>query len=290
MHRQVTKLIDRQASWATPLADWAQPLLETLFHEGGRRPYKDLLNGTWLGHPLHPVLTDVPTGAMTLAVLFDATGRDGAADIAVATGVAGMVASAATGAADAVDAYDRPRTLATVHATLMIASATAYSASLLLRLGPGVGRPLARMLGYAGYGAMAAGAYVAGELVYKAGNQVDRHAWEPTSSKWRSLDVTEVPAGTLVKGKAGNDSVLLYRELDGDPVSAFSSVCAHAGGPLDKGKIIDGCVECPWHQSRYDLRTGHVRQGPAVFDQPRYEVRETSEGGLEARRMPPSAV
>jgi nitrite reductase/ring-hydroxylating ferredoxin subunit len=201
-----------------------------------------------------------------------------------------MVASAATGAADAVDAYDRPRTLATVHATLMIASATAYSASLLLRLGPRAGRPIARMLGYAGYGVMTAGAYVAGELVYKAGNQVDRHAFEPTSSKWRALDVSDVPSGTLVKGKAGNDSILLYRKLDGDPITAFSSVCAHAGGPLDKGKIVDGCVECPWHQSRYDLKTGHVRQGPAVYDQPRFEVRATPGGGLEARRMPLSGA
>jgi nitrite reductase/ring-hydroxylating ferredoxin subunit len=62
-------------------------------------------------------------------------------------------------------------------------------------------------------------------------------------------------------------------------------VCAHAGGPLDKGALVDGCVECPWHGSRFRLADGQLRRGPAVYDQPAFEVRETAEGGLEARRV-----
>ena len=65
-------------------------------------------------------------------------------------------------------------------------------------------RPMARLLSFAGYGAMAAGAYVGGELVFRQGNQVDRHAFDSHSTKWKALDVTEVPAGTLVKAKAGD--------------------------------------------------------------------------------------
>lgn len=286
MHRDVAALIDRQERWAGPLGEQAQGILARLLHEGGRRPIKDVLNGTWLGHPVHPAVTDVPVGAMTLAALFDLTGRDSAADAAVAVGIAGMVASAATGASDAVDAYGRVRTHATVHATLMSASATVYLLSGLLRLGPRVLRPLARLLGYAGYGVMTAGAYVGGDLTYGIGSQVDRHAFEATGAKWRSLDVSDVPAGTLVKAKAGSDAIVLYRAADGAPISAFHAVCSHMGGPLDKGTIVDGCVECPWHQSRFDLGSGQVRQGPAVYDQPRFEVRETAEHGLEARRMP----
>lgn len=286
MHRAVEALIDRQEAWAAPLADQVQPILARLLHDDGRRSIKDLLNGTWFGHPVHPALTDVPTGAMTLAVVFDATGSEKAADAAIAVGIAGMVASATTGAADAVDAYGRSRTYATVHATLMVGSLSAYLLSFLLRLGPRFGRPLARLLAYSGYAAMTAGAYVGGDLVYRAGNQVDRHAFDATSTKWRALDVGEVPPSTLVKAKAGSDTLVLYRELDGDPISAFHAVCSHQGGPLDKGTIVDGCVECPWHQSRFELETGKVRQGPAVYDQPRFEVRATPEGGLEARRVP----
>ena len=61
-------------------------------------------------------------------------------------------------------------------------------------------------------------------------------------------------------------------------------MCAHAGGPLDKGTLVDGCVECPWHGSRFRLADGHVARGPAVYDQPVFEVRAKEEGGLEARR------
>lgn len=282
MHRQIAALIDRQTAWADPLADKAQPVLERLLNE--RRPLKDLLNGTWLGHPVHPMITDVPTGAMTVAVLLDVAGQDGAARIAIATGVAGMTASAVTGAADAVDTYGTPRSHATVHATLMIGSLSAYALSLLLRLGPRAGRRLARRLALAGYGSLMAGGYVGGDLVFRSGRQVDRHAFDSASSKWRPVDVTEVPPGKLVKAKAGPDALVLYRAAEGDPVVALHAACAHEGGPLDKGAIADGCVECPWHRSRFELATGRVRQGPAVYDQPRFEVRETAEGGLEARR------
>jgi nitrite reductase/ring-hydroxylating ferredoxin subunit len=283
MHRQIGRVIDQQASWAKPLGERAQELLAAVFADG-RRPVKNFLNGTWLGHPVHPAVTDVPVGAMTVAALLDATGQDSAADLAVATGLAGMAASAASGAADAVDAYGEPQVYATVHATLMVTSFTAYAGSMLLRLGPRAGRPLARLLSFAGYGALTAGAYIGGDLTYRMGNQVDRHAFDPHGTKWKALDVTEVPPQTLVKAKAGNDTLVLYRADAGGPISALHSVCAHQGGPLDKGSIVDGCVECPWHQSRFRLTDGHVMQGPSVYDQPRFDVRVTPDGGLEARR------
>jgi nitrite reductase/ring-hydroxylating ferredoxin subunit/uncharacterized membrane protein len=282
MHRQIGRVIDQQASWAKPLGDSAQELLKTAFE--GTRPLKDLLNGTWLGHPVHPVVTDVPVGAMTVAAVLDLAGQDQAADIAVLTGLASMAASAATGAADAVDTYGKPQVYATVHATLMVSAFTAYAGSAVLRLGPRGLRPVARLLSFAGYGAMAAGAYVGGDLTYRLGNQVDRHAFDSHSTKWKALDVTEVPAGTLVKAKAGTDTLVLYRATDADPISALSSVCAHEGGPLDKGEIVDGCVQCPWHGSQFRLDDGHVARGPAVYDQPVFEVRATADGGLEARR------
>jgi nitrite reductase/ring-hydroxylating ferredoxin subunit/uncharacterized membrane protein len=282
MHRQIGRVIDQQATWAKPLGEGAQELLKDVFE--ATRPLKDVLNGRWLGHPLHPVVTDVPVGAMTVAAVLDVTGQDTAADIAVLTGLASMAASAATGAADAVDTYGKPQVYATVHATLMVSAFTAYAGSAVLRLGPRALRPMARLLSFAGYGAMAAGAYVGGELVFRQGNQVDRHAFDSHSTKWKALDVTEVPAGTLVKAKAGADTLVLYRATDGDPISALSSVCAHEGGPLDKGEIVGGCVQCPWHGSQFNLADGHVARGPAVYDQPVFEVRETADGGLEARR------
>lgn len=279
MHRQILRLIDEQGSWAKPTGEYVQGWLNRLFERS--RETKDLLNGVWLGHPVHPMVTDVPVGAMTTAALLDLTGQGRAADLAVATGVAGMALSAATGAADAVDTYGDEQVHATVHATLMVSSLTAYLTSLWLRLARPRARPLAVLLGLVGYGAMAAGAYIGGDVVYRDGNMVDRHAWRTGGTKWRALDVADVPEAQLTKAMLGKEPLVLLRA--GDAVQALHATCAHAGGPLDEGSLVDGCVQCPWHGSRFRLADGHVVRGPAVYDQPAYEVRRTESGGWEAR-------
>ena len=70
----------------------------------------------------------------------------------------------------------------------------------------------------------------------------------------------------------------------GDAILALHDVCAHAGGPLNEGRLVDGEIECPWHYSRYRMTDGGVTQGPSVYDQPAYEVRAREGGGWEARR------
>jgi nitrite reductase/ring-hydroxylating ferredoxin subunit len=67
-------------------------------------------------------------------------------------------------------------------------------------------------------------------------------------------------------------------------VHAIHATCAHAGGPLAQGTVVDGCIECPWHGSRFQLTDGHVRRGPALYDQPSYEIRAAEGGGYEVRR------
>ena len=109
---------------------------------------------------------------------------------------------------------------------------------------------------------------------------MDRHAFDASGKKWKALDVTEIPEGRLVKAMRGSEPLVVHR--DGEVIRAIHARCAHAGGPLDKGTLVDGCVECPWHHSRFRLADGHVTQGPAVYDQPAYEVRAV-EGGFEAR-------
>jgi len=279
MHREIRRLIDSQGPWAQPVGDYAQKVIASAFARTG--PAKDILNGTWLGHPLHPVLTDVPVGAFTTAVLLDVAGERRAADLAVATGVAGMVASAVSGAADAVDTFGDEQLHATVHATVMVSSLAAYLASLWLRLTRPAARPLAILLGLVGYAGVAAGAYVGGEVVFRDGNMVDRHAWRSAGTAWKPLDVSDVPEGRLTKAAAGKETLVLLRT--GDTIHAIHATCAHAGGPLDRGTLEDGCVTCPWHGSQFRLADGHVVGGPAVYDQPAYEVRRTEAGGLEAR-------
>jgi nitrite reductase/ring-hydroxylating ferredoxin subunit len=83
--------------------------------------------------------------------------------------------------------------------------------------------------------------------------------------------------------RAGINDLVVVRM--GDRIHAMHSVCAHAGGPLNEGRIVDGCVECPWHYSRFRLTDGLAQRGPTVYDQPAYEVRSAEAGGYEVRRL-----
>ena len=286
MARFLTRLIDAQAFWARPFGDFNQRWLSALF----RRMWtiKDLLHGRWLGHPLHAASTDLPIGVLTLVIVFDVLGQPGAADIALIAGIVLMLFSALSGAADYSDTDGTARLRATVHATLMVVALVVYAVSLSIRLGSPEGRTLPIVLSVAGYLLLTAGAYVGGDVAYVLGNMVSRHAFRGAGTKWVALDLggaADIPQGQLVKAKAGATSIVLVRT--GDTILALHETCAHAGGPLAEGKLLDGVVECPWHGSRFRLADGHAMRAPTVYDQPRYEVRRAESGaGWEARRAP----
>src|SRR5947209_17369997 len=105
----VQSLVDRQ-EWLNGLGDAIQPLVRNAFSSGGEAGHqvKDLLNGVWLGHPLHPMLTDVPVGAWTITELLDLLsasrggdqGLDTAADISLVAGILAALGAAVTGITD----------------------------------------------------------------------------------------------------------------------------------------------------------------------------------------------
>jgi nitrite reductase/ring-hydroxylating ferredoxin subunit/uncharacterized membrane protein len=284
MARFLTRLIDAQAFWARPFGDFNQRWLSALFHR--MWTIKDLLHGRWLGHPFHAASTDLPIGVLTLVVVFDVLGQPGAADVALIAGILLMLLSALSGAADYSDTDGTARLRATVHATLMVVALVVYVVSLAMRLGSPEVRTLPIVLSVVGYLLLLAGAYVGGEVAYALGNMVNRHAFRASGTKWVALDLgdaRDIPEGALFKAKAGANNLVIVRT--GDTILALHETCAHAGGPLAEGKIVDGQVECPWHGSRYRLTDGHATRGPTVYDQPRYEVRRAESGrGWEARR------
>ena len=111
--RLVTRLVDAQAAWARPFGDFNHRWLSALFRP--IRPVKDFLNGTWLGHPVHAAITDVPIGALTVALVLDILGQPVGADVALLIGVLSMVAAAVVGLADYTDTDGTARMRATVH-------------------------------------------------------------------------------------------------------------------------------------------------------------------------------
>jgi nitrite reductase/ring-hydroxylating ferredoxin subunit/uncharacterized membrane protein len=275
-----------QDAWARPLGDFNHRWLSALFRP--IRPIRDLLSGVWLGHPLHAAATDVPSGTVLLVVVLDVLDLRAAADVALVVTILFMAAAAVTGAADYVDTDGGARARATLHSTLMVVALVVLAASLLLRAGNPTDRSLAIALSFIGALIVTAGAYVGGDVVYVFGNMVSRHAFRGAGTKWIKLDTGDLadlatlPESRPAKARAGSNDLVLVRM--GESVHALHAVCAHAGGPLAQGTVVDGCIECPWHGSRFRLADGHVMRGPAVYDQPAYEIRPAEAGGYEVRR------
>jgi nitrite reductase/ring-hydroxylating ferredoxin subunit/uncharacterized membrane protein len=284
--RLLTRLIDAQGIWSRPLGDFNHRWLGALLRPLG--PVKDLLHGRWLGHPLHSAITDLPIGSLLVAVVLDLADQRAAADIALGATIVVMLGAALSGAADYVDTDGTARARATVHSTIMVVGLVVLVVSLVLRLGNPADRTVPVVLSIVAFLLVTAGAYVGGDVVYQLGNMVSRHAFRGRGTKWIALDLGGVadlqllPEATPTKARAGSNDVVVVRS--GQAVHAMHAVCAHAGGPLAEGTVVDGCLECPWHGSRFALENGHVRRGPAVYDQPAYEVRAADGGGYEVRR------
>jgi nitrite reductase/ring-hydroxylating ferredoxin subunit/uncharacterized membrane protein len=286
--RFLTRIMDAQSVWTLPLGDLAHRFLYWLF---SRMPaVRDLLIGRWLGHPLHAVLTDAPIGILFLVIVFDVLDFPDAAVITLVLGILAMLAAALAGFADYADTDGRARERATLHSTLMVVALLGYLVSLVFRLGSGPAASTAgAWVSVLSFLVLAAAAYVGGDVVYVLGNMVSRHAFRGAGAKWIALEPAEldvsgaIPEGRPIKAKLGINQLVLVRQ--GEKVLALHDTCAHAGGPLNEGRIVDGTIECPWHGSRYELANGHVVQGPSVYDQPAYEVRAREGGGWEARRQ-----
>lgn len=283
--RFLTRLIDAQAPWARPLGDALHGALHALFH--AVTPVRDVLNGRWLAHPLHAAITDIPIGALLVTVALDVFGHPAAADVALVVTLVAMGVSIVSGLADYADTDGTARVRATVHATLMVSAQVLLVVSAVLR-GGGGDRGLPVVLAIVAFAVITAGAYVGGDVAYVLGNMVNRHAWRGSGGKWIRLEVegggspAELAEGVPTKAKLGLNTLALVRV--GDRIHALHDTCAHAGGPLSGGRLVDGCLECPWHGSRFRLESGHVVHGPAVYDQPVYEVR-SGESGWEGRRV-----
>src|SRR5947208_1792065 len=94
-------LVERQ-QWLEPVESGLQRAVAGTFDSAGTvgRKVRNFLHGVWLGHPLHPVLTDLPLGAWTAALILDAVNDRKGADLAVKIGLAGAVGAALTGLTD----------------------------------------------------------------------------------------------------------------------------------------------------------------------------------------------
>jgi nitrite reductase/ring-hydroxylating ferredoxin subunit/uncharacterized membrane protein len=279
------RLARRLAAAAAPLdpvSDALQSAVKAL-----PKPVRDVLDGVCLGAPLHPAATDVPLGAWTAAAALDAagaaTGSESlgyAADASLAVGVLGALPAAATGLNDWSHLRGESKRLGTLHALLNSTSLTLNVASLVLRRSGR--RDVARALSLAAYGGTVFSAHLGGILSFGLGVRVNRTAFESPSDEWQSvLDDTELAGEAMVRVEVDGEPALVTRAADGR-ICAIASRCTHLGGPLEQGERHGDVVTCPWHGSEFDVCTGDVVAGPAVFPQPSYESR-VRDGRIELR-------
>jgi nitrite reductase/ring-hydroxylating ferredoxin subunit len=245
-------------------------------------PVKDALSGSWLGHALHPVLTDVTIGSFTSAVMLDWLGGESARPAArrlIGIGLLSTPPTVASGFSDWADTEmsdDRVRRIGIVHAAANATGATLFAASWVRR-GNGGGR----LLALAGSGVMSAAAYLGGHLSFAEGVGVDHTAFEPAPEDWTPVLEGDLAEGEMRCATADGTPVMIARS--GGELHALSDHCSHRGGPLHEGELGDGTITCPWHASVFNLRDGSLVHGPAAYPQPAWDARVV-EGRIEVRR------
>jgi nitrite reductase/ring-hydroxylating ferredoxin subunit/uncharacterized membrane protein len=275
-----------------PVEEKLQKLLDKALYANGSpsaQKIRNFLNGTWLGEPLHVVLTDVPIGAWTVTIMFDALDSirnrrefSLAADASLAIGLVGAAGAAVTGITDWSDVDTPARRLGIIHGLLNVGVTALFATSLILRkrkLRTG-GRVSAAL----GYALLSLSAHLGGKMVYEQRVGVDRTAGELFPKDFVAV-LVESKLTDSMPTRAIYDGVSILLVRRGQRIFAIAETCSHFSGPLSEGKLVGESIVCPYHASRFALDDGRVLDGPAVHPQPCLEVRVRN-GQIEVRKPP----
>jgi nitrite reductase/ring-hydroxylating ferredoxin subunit/uncharacterized membrane protein len=260
-----------------------------LLGEHGQR-LQSGLHGTWLGHPIHPALTDIPLGAWTAALVFDGmdaltarpAGLGRAAEFAIGIGTIGGIGAAMTGAADWQYTHDTARRIGLTHGVLNASALALFLVSLRYRSRGlfAIGRGTAVL----GYLLAAVAGHLGGDLVFRHRVGVDR---SETSLAPRTY-VPVLASADLAPDeprRVSHEGVTVVLLRRGEQVYALGEQCSHLAAPMSEGWLYRGELVCPWHGSRFNLDSGVPVDGPATAPLACYDAR-VREGLIEIRRRP----
>jgi nitrite reductase/ring-hydroxylating ferredoxin subunit/uncharacterized membrane protein len=278
--------IIRQIEGAEALDALAKKIGSTVRETLPTGAVKDAVSGTWLGHAVHPMLTDVVIGSFISATLLDflGAGDSGAQERLIALGIAAYGPTALTGVNDWADAEpvsDAVRRAGLVHASSNAVALSLYAVSLRQRRRGAQGRGV--LFGSLGAAVLMAGGYLGGHLSFTKGIGPDQTVFDPGPADWTpAADVDQLSQGRPVRVVVQDTPVLLLR--DGDEFFAIHDRCSHRGCSLSDGEVEGNEIVCACHGSRFDRRDGSIRQGPATAPQPAFQVRER-DSRLEIRLL-----
>jgi uncharacterized membrane protein/nitrite reductase/ring-hydroxylating ferredoxin subunit len=244
------------------------------------------------GHPIHPMLIPFPFAFLTGAFLFDLGGRlTGHARFWATGGYLALLGIAAALLAAVPGFVDYLRTVpprssgksrATKHMLLNLTVVVVFVvATWLRRNNPAPGTVILVLEGLA-VAMLFVGGWLGGVLV--ARNQISVDHRYARAGRWKEAGIRPGPSPLVVaqSGELEIDQMKLLR-LDGrrlvlgrtkEGYCAFDDRCPHRGGSLAGGVMIGGVVQCPWHGSQFDCRSGAVRAGPAAEPIRSYPVSE----------------
>ena len=271
-------MVERFGPRLDEVANRLAPLGERL----GSGRVKDLLSGTWQGHPLHPVLTDATIGAWTSATLLDLFGGERAAPAAqrlVGLGVLSAGPTALTGWSDWVDVGNRRQRRVGVAHALGNSTATVDLRGVVAGAPP---RP-PRARHHAGHAGRGHGVghrfpWRTPGLPAKASVSTSPRSTRLPTKYQAVMDADDLEDGTPTLVHVGHVPVMVLKR--GEQVIAMHDTCTHRGGPLHKGTLEGDTVVCPWHGSCFRLADGEIERGPATAPQPTYRAR-IRDGKLE---------
>ena len=277
---------------------------------------KDFLEGKPLRHPVHPMLVHFPIGLFILRLLLDLASlafpsvpnlvRD--SFYAMLVGIITALFAAVPGFVDYTDIRsDHPaKRTATAHMILNLLVVALYGINLGVRssmLADSKIPLLPLVLSLVGVALLSASGYLGGRLVYDEGISVGRHKRRtPTpedtlhfsAAHFAQNEQSDVVFIPVPEAERLQEKETLRAEIDGQVIAiakidnhfyGFQEFCTHRSGPLSEGSFEGFNVQCPWHNSCFDVRTGKVTNGPAKVDLKTFKM-EMRDGKI-CVRIPP---
>jgi nitrite reductase/ring-hydroxylating ferredoxin subunit/uncharacterized membrane protein len=291
---RVLSVIGRQ-EWIDRPSYRFEHMLSYAFNALGRARDRvaNALNGVWLGHPVHPPLASLTSGAIGTTVGLDALSvlpsrpkselidASRFASRALGLGVLANLGSAVTGVADWQHTHEEDRRIGAVHGLLNGLATSLYIMSWLDRRRGRHRRGIA--LSAIGYGITVGASYLGGALVFDSGIGIDQSGERLRTADWTAvLPVESLQNGKPQRVEVDGVGLVLCRTGNNGEISAFGEFCPHLAAPMSDGWIDRGRLVCPWHGSRFDVCSGEVLLGPSAAPLPRYQTR-ISDGMIELR-------
>ncbi|KKC04302.1 Rieske 2Fe-2S domain-containing protein [Mycobacterium nebraskense] len=265
---------------------------------GARNTVSNALHGVWLGHPVHPPLASLTSGALGTTVALDALSllpgrpatevRDASkfASRALGVGILAGIGSAVTGVTDWQHTHESDRRVGAVHGLVNLVATALYARSWWDRRRGRHGRGIA--LTALGYGITVAGSYLGGALVFESGIGIDQSGARLRTTEWTPVLPASSLNGKPVRVEVDGVGLVVCQTKPGE-VAAFGELCPHLAAPMSDGWVDRGRLVCPWHGSWFAAESGDVMRGPAAAPLPCYQARLV-DGMVEVRGEPEPAL